>query len=333
MASACSNAALQITNMDINLLDLEPDTDTLLKDVMEGLSKAQKTLPCKYFYDERGAKLFEQICDLPEYYPTRTEIGILRDNITEIAQGIGPNCAVIEPGSGSGIKTRLLLEHLENPSAYIPIDVSKEQLLDYSNTLNADYPELEVLPVCADFTQQLQLPTPNGNVENKLIYFPGSTIGNFNPEEAKALLSGWRELLGNQGSLLIGVDLKKDKATLEAAYNDSQGITADFNLNLLKRINQELDADFDIELFSHEADYDETTGAIRMWLISETAQSIAINDDAEYQFQPNETICTEHSHKYSIEDFERLAAETGWQKTQLWTDPKQLFSIWHLQSC
>ncbi len=332
MAPTRPNTVRRFVSEDVELLDLEPDTHTLLADVLDGLSQQQKTLPCKYFYDERGAKLFEMICDLEEYYPTRTELRILQDNLPEIADHIGSNCAVIEPGSGSGIKTRLLLEQLEMPSAYIPIDVAKEQLLDYAKTLSSDYPDLEVLPVCADFTASHPLPKPNQTTEHQLIYFPGSTIGNFSPDKAVELLTQWRELLGDNGSLLIGVDLKKDRSTLESAYNDAEGITADFNLNLLKRLNRELDADFNLSNFRHHADYDEDTGAIRMWLISEEKQTVKINDSAEVTFDANEAICTEHSHKYSIDDFSELSKKAGWQKNEIWLDKNRLFSLWHLET-
>ncbi len=332
MAPSFSSALRKQQLADIDLLDLEPDTDTLLADVIAGLSATPKTLPCKYFYDARGAKLFEQICELEEYYPTRTELGILQDNLEDIAKRVGPDCAVIEPGSGSGIKTRLLLEHLHDPVAYMPIDVARDQLLDYAAQLAVDFPAMDILPVCADFTQALQLPEPNRETQNRMIYFPGSTIGNFKPEEARQLLKGWRQLLGDSGSLLIGVDLKKDPAILEAAYNDQKGITADFNLNLLKRLNRELQADFNLGQFRHHADYDEATGAIRMWLVSKEKQQVNINGSEHFDFETDEAICTEHSHKYSPDDFITLAAQAGWQTEQMWTDENRLFSLWYLQT-
>lgn len=314
----------------VELLDLEPDSDTLLADVLQGLSNEHKTLPSKYFYDTRGAELFEQICDLEEYYPTRTELKILRDNLPDIAAQIGAQATVIEPGSGSGIKTRLLLEALDNVSAYVPIDVAREQLIAYADTLALDFPYLEVLPVCADFTQNNPLPPTAQASDNPVIYFPGSTIGNFPPQEAIALLKRWRAMLGNRGSLLIGVDLRKSRSTLEAAYNDQQGITADFNLNLLARLNRELDADFKLEHFEHYANYDRFSGAVRMWLISRRQQQVRINGSHAFNFGIDEAICTEYSYKYSLTEFSELVAQAGWCGKKHWTDDEALFSLWHL---
>lgn len=316
----------------IELLDLAPDTDTLLADVLAGLAQQPRTLPCKYFYDARGAALFEQICELPEYYPTRTEIAILQDNLPAIATAIGPGCAVIEPGSGSGIKTRLLLEALQAPAAYVPIDVARQQLLNYADDLAATYPDLELLPVCADFTMAFELPAAVRSNPQRLIYFPGSTIGNFKPQAAMALLQRWRTLLGNGGSLLIGVDLKKDPAVIEAAYNDAQGITAAFNLNLLHRLNRQLGANFQVDQFLHHADYDPASGAVRMWLTSQQQQRVEI-DSQSIDFAAGEAICTEHSHKYDPDGFTAMAADAGWEKTAQWTDAEQLFSVMLFKTC
>lgn len=328
---SASNARRKPAPPEIELLDLAPDTDKLLADVLAGLLAEHKTLPSKYFYDTRGAQLFEQICELDEYYPTRTELGILQDNLRAIAVQIGPDAAVIEPGSGSGTKTRLLLDALDAPAAYVPIDVAREQLIDYADELAVDFPALTLLPVCADFTQAIELPQPIQAQANKLIYFPGSTIGNFPPAKAIELLRGWREMLGDEGQLLIGVDLKKDRSILEAAYNDSQGVTAAFNLNLLEHINRELGADFDPDQFEHFADYNPTSGAIRMWLISKVAQRVAINQTT-IDFEMDEAICTEHSYKYSCAEFTALAAQAGWQSRASWLDVDELFSVQYLSA-
>ncbi|MDX1497919.1 MAG: L-histidine N(alpha)-methyltransferase, partial [Salinisphaeraceae bacterium] len=314
-----SSALCEKPTGDIELLDLAPDTDTMLADVLEGLSQTPKSLPCKYFYDARGAQLFEQICELPEYYPTRTEIRILGNKLVDIAAAIGPGYGVIEPGSGSGIKTRLLLDALVEPTAYAPIDVASKQLLDYANDLTDSYPDIELRPICADFTQSLQLPPELAENPKRLLYFPGSTIGNFSPAAAQELLAGWRHLLGTQGKLLIGVDLKKDPTIIEAAYNDSQGITAAFNLNLMQHLNRALGTDFDLNQFKHRADYEPRSGALRMWLVSQCVQSVTIGDRL-FDFKKGEAICTEHSYKYALEDFAALASTAGWSRQQSWVD-------------
>ena len=328
MATA-SNLQHKSLNSQVELLDLEPATDTLLADVLAGLSAEHKTLPSKYFYDTHGAELFEKICDLEEYYPTRTELKILQDNLSEITTYVGAAATVIEPGSGSGIKTRLLLEALTDAAAYVPIDVARDQLIDYAEMLALDFPNLDVLPVCADFTQNNPLPAGAQASANPLIYFPGSTIGNFPPEDAIALLKRWRAMLGENGSLLIGVDLRKDRTVLEAAYDDSQGVTADFNRNLLTRLNRELDADFNLENFQHYANYDRVTGAVRMWLISQCQQQVHIND-SHFNFNVDEAICTEYSYKYSLTEFAELVGQAGWRSEKHWTDSDELFSLWYL---
>ena len=229
-----------------------------LKDVVAGLTGTPKTLPCKYFYDERGSRLFDAICELDEYYPTRTELAILEQHAGEMAAQIGPTVMLVEPGSGSSLKTRLLLDRLEDPVAYVPVDISCAHLKLMAGDLEADYPMLEVLPVCADFTTRFALPkSQRQRPAISAVYFPGSTIGNFLPEAAERLLGWMGEVVGVGGGLLIGVDLVKDRRVLEAAYNDREGVTAEFNLNLLRRINDELGADFDLNGFEHRARYNE----------------------------------------------------------------------------
>lgn len=313
----------------ISLTDLAPASDDFLAETLSGLRSKPATLPCKYFYDQRGAGLFEQICELPEYYPTRTEISILRDHLQEIAQAIGPQARIVEYGSGAGEKIRLLLNNLEQPSAYTPIDISREQLISSANVLQQDFPQLEVLPVCADYASELSLPSPKNEFDRTVVFFPGSTIGNFDPEEALAFLKRFHQLCmqGDEpGMLLIGYDLKKDQATLEAAYNDSQGITAEFNLNLLHRINNELDGQFEIDNWQHEARWNEKNGAVEMHLVSQTTQTARVNGDT-FRFEAGQSIHTENSFKYSSPEFKALAEQAGFNRLKHWHDPKQHFQV------
>jgi dimethylhistidine N-methyltransferase len=286
----------------------------------------------KYFYDDAGARLFEQICTIEEYYPTRTELGILQRNIGEIVGSIGPHCRLVEFGSGSGIKTRILLRSLDRPAAYLPVDISRAQLVHFALSVADGFPELEVLPICADYTADYQLPEPARADSPTVAFFPGSTIGNFETAEAEAFLRRVREVCGGNGGLLIGVDLKKDPAVIERAYNDRGGVTAAFNLNLLARINRECDADFDLRAFEHHAPYDEANGRIEMRLVSRHAQSVRIaagGDDprARVDFEAGEHIITEYSHKYSLEEFEALSGRAGWRIERIWTDPNSWFGI------
>jgi dimethylhistidine N-methyltransferase len=273
-----------------------------------------------------GARLFEAICELEEYYPTRTESGILNQNIGEIAAWVGPSCKLVELGSGSSTKTRLLLEHLDHPSSYVPVDVSREQLLECSRRIAQDYPEIEVMPICADYTGDFELPAWRGNASRTVFFFPGSTIGNFEPEDAKHFLSRLFAMCGGDGAMLLGVDLRKDPRVLNPAYNDSQGITADFNLNLLCRINRELGGDFDVSQFRHHAFYNEEADRIEMHLISRKPQTVTICGQ-EFSFELGESILTEHSYKYGPEGFQQLAARAGWDVAKCWVDENQLFSV------
>lgn len=313
----------------VSLLDLEPDSGDFMQEALAGLRKQPATLPCKYFYDKRGANLFEQICELPEYYPTRTEISILRQHLAEAAQLIGPQTRIVEYGSGAGEKIKLLLDNLEKPSAYTPIDISREQLIHASQLLQHDYPTLEVLPVCADYAAELSLPTPTTPFNRTVVFFPGSTIGNFNPDEALGFLKRFHRLClqgAEAGMLLIGYDLKKDRATLEAAYNDSQGVTAEFNLNLLHRINNELDGHFAIDQWDHEARWNESNGAVEMHLVSRTEQVARINGDT-FPFKTGQSIHTENSFKYSNAEFKSLAEAAGFRRIRDWSDAEQKFEV------
>ena len=313
----------------MTLYDFEPTVENVAEVVLSGLLQPAKSLPCKLLYDERGSQIFEEICTLDEYYPTRTELGILSRNASEVASLVGPRSRIVEPGSGNSLKTRLLLESLAEPAVYVPIDISRVQLVDAATMLTARFPSLTVAPVCADYTQDFDLPAPPAHSERTVIYFPGSTIGNFEPKEAEEFLRRMANWSGSGGGLLIGVDLKKDAAILNAAYNDRQGVTAAFNLNLLKRINRELDADFQTSGFRHLAVYDDTRGCIEMRLISLLPQTAHVLGHS-IRFDEGEAIVTEHSYKYDQSGFEQLATRAGYATTRIWIDDNRLFSIWFL---
>jgi dimethylhistidine N-methyltransferase len=311
---------------EVTVLDLAPAAGDFRSDVINGLSQKPATLPCKYFYDERGSELFSRICELPEYYITRTELRILTDNAREIAATVGPGIGLVGFGTGAGTKTRLLLEQLQEPVAYVPVDISKEQLLNSCAAFSRQFPSLEVLPVCADYLQPLVLPEPVRPPERVIVYFPGSTIGNFEPDLAGEFLKRLRNVAGNGGGLLIGVDLKKDKHIIERAYNDSAGVTAAFNLNLLVRANRELGADFDISQWRHQAVYNPNDGRIEMYLISQRSQAVRIRDEP-FQFAEGEKITTEFSYKYSRDELVALAKAAKFEFQRVWTDDAQLFGL------
>ncbi len=299
------------------------------EEALAGLKNPQKTLPCKYFYDLRGSLLFDQICELPEYYPTRTEAGIMADNIGEMASVFGPNCLLIEYGSGSSTKTRILLDHLPHLAGYVPMDISREHLHQTAETLASAYPNLEILPLCADYTVPFELPEATQEVRSRIVYFPGSTIGNFHRSEAAKFLGHIAEVCGPGGGLLIGVDLRKSPQILEPAYNDAQGVTAEFNLNLLRRMNAELGTGFDLGGFAHRAFYDEKIGRIEMHLLSLRAQAVQVGSET-IPFEAGETIWTECSYKYSLPEFAAMAGPAGFEVRQVWTDREQKFSVQYL---
>src|SRR3954463_15230672 len=276
----------------VTVLDLEPVNADFLAEVLAGLSGRPRSLPCKFFYDERGADLFLKICELPEYYITRTETELLRRYGREMAESIGANAELIGFGTGAGIKTRMLLENLENPIAYVPVDISKQRLTDSAIELSRAMAGLEILPVCGDYLQELQLPTPLRKPDHVAVVFPGSTIGNLEPEVAADFLRRVCQLCGKSGGLIIGVDLQKSRETLEAAYNDSAGVTAEFNLNLLVRANRELGADFDLPLWRHQAIYNETVHRIEMHLVARQPQTVHLGG-REFHFAAGEKIITE----------------------------------------
>ncbi|MEM9352569.1 MAG: L-histidine N(alpha)-methyltransferase [Planctomycetota bacterium] len=310
------------------LLDFEPALETFYDEVVEGLEQEQKSLPCKYFYDARGSQLFDQICELEEYYVTRTELSIMREYAGEMAEQIGPRVMLVEYGSGSSVKTRILLDHLHEPVAYVPVDISREHLEQSAANLSRLYPEVEVLPVCADFTEEFELPVSEDVATHNAVYFPGSTIGNFRPDEAQAMLERIVRLCGCGGGLLLGVDLQKDTATLESAYNDSEGVTAAFNLNLLTRINRELGADIVVDRFEHRAEYNSELNRIEIHLVSRCDQTVTVGD-REFEFLAGESIHTENSHKYTVEGFAELAAAAGLTLRRHWSDSLNRFAVMH----
>jgi len=288
--------------------------------VIAGLSLPQKTLPPKYFYDAAGSRLFERICRLPEYYVTRAELALTRANIGAIARFAGRGCELVEYGSGESLKTRLLVRALR-PAAYVPIDISEIALQQSTRTLSKSFPWLKIVPVPGDFSRPIELPRARAP---RVVYFPGSTIGNLDPEEAHAFLAMTRD---QASRMLVGVDLKKDANVLHAAYNDSRGVTAAFNLNILARINRELGADFDLRKFSHYAFYNAAAGRIEMHLVSLARQSVRVARHHRFRFERGESIHTENSYKYSVEGFRALAARAGYSGKKVWSDRKGLFAL------
>lgn len=304
--------------------DATDERAELARAVVEGLSAPTKWLPCKYLYDEAGSQLFDRICELPEYYPTRTETGILQACAGDIAAAVGPGAEVVELGSGASIKTRILLSALERPAAYVPVDISEAHMLAAVAGLQPDYPSVAMRPVAADFSGPFALPRRTGD-GRRLLFFPGSTIGNLDPDEAEAFLGRMRNDL-EPDAMVLGADLRKDPAILVPAYDDAAGVTAAFNLNYLDRINRDLGADFDRARFRHEARWNERMGRIEMHIVSRTAQTVRIGDRA-YDFAEGESIHTENSHKFTLLQLRELAARAGWRTAASWTDDRQLFSV------
>jgi dimethylhistidine N-methyltransferase len=295
-------------------------------EIIDGLKKPEKMISPKYFYDERGSQLFDDITHLPEYYPTETELGIMRSNVEAIAQLIGEQASLIEFGSGSSRKTPVLLEHLHDLAVYVPVDISEDHLLESAEKLRSSFPGLEVLPVVADFTRPFQLPEPAIMPLRNIVYFPGSTIGNFTHDDALALLRVMHQEAGANGAMLIGVDLQKDSAIIERAYNDSAGVTAEFNLNILRHLNRDYSSNFDLDTFSHDARYNAEKGRIEIRLVNSEDQVVSIGD-TDIEILRGEAILTEYSHKYTLEGFAGMAAEVGFVVEEVWTDPEELFSV------
>jgi L-histidine N-alpha-methyltransferase len=312
--------------------DTSSEASDACAEILLGLTARQKHISPKYFYDERGSHLFDQICQLPEYYVTRTELQLMDSHFDEVADLVGPRASIIEFGAGSNIKIRKLLDHLAEPAAYVPVDISGDYLLKQATALTRDYPNVHVQPVFADFTQPFDLPQHPVMPERNLVFFPGSTIGNFAPGEALELLKVMRLEARPGGALLIGVDLRKNPDLIHAAYNDSEGVTAEFNLNVLRRLNTEFDGNFDLANFSHQAIYDKSHGRIEMRLISQKAQKVFVAGQ-ELSFAANEFIITEHSYKYSLDGFNTLARSAGWEPEQSWVDENSLFSMHYLTVC
>jgi len=302
------------------------DSDSVRRELLHGLQLPAKELPCKLFYDERGSELFEQICELDEYYLTRAEIALLERHGAEIAALIGPQALLIELGSGNSRKTRILLDRLAEPAAYLPIDLAREQLLRSAAAVASSHPQVEVHPLIADYTQDFSLPEIPRAFARRVGFFPGSTVGNFLPEQAASFLGRLRDLLGPAGALLIGVDLKKDPEVLHRAYNDQAGVTAQFNLNILAHLNRRFGSDFHLEQFAHQAHYNRRLGRIEMHLISRKDQQVHF-DGLAIPLRAGERILTEVSYKYSLGQFGRIASQAGLEVERIWTDPRRWFSL------
>ncbi len=309
--------------------DLQMPVSDFRQDILTGLQAEQKYISPKYFYDTEGSRLFEQICQLPEYYLTRTEIGLLKNHGPDIAACLGSNATLLELGSGSSIKIRLLLDALQ-PLLYVPVDISREHLLQSAKTLSTDYPWLTIHAICSDYAETWDWPIQTLADSRRIAYFPGSSIGNSTPQQALYLLGRIAALLGDGGGLLIGVDLVKEREILDAAYNDSQGVTARFNKNILARLNRELHADFELNHFQHRAFYNADQQRIEMHLLSDRQQTVQVADKILH-FCNGESIHTENSYKYTVAGFQQLASRAGFESRQVWTDPDDLFSIHYLQ--
>jgi dimethylhistidine N-methyltransferase len=316
---------------NVQFHDFHPEPGDLVTEVLEGLSQSPKSVPPKFFYDENGSRLFNEITGLEEYYLTKTEKGILREKGREIGGLIGSNSVLIEYGCGNSEKIHLLLDHLQKPHTYVAIDISRDPLLDLTGALARSYPRMDIHAVCADYTAPLTLPL-NGEHRGlrRVAFFPGSSIGNFEPEAAREFLNTIAGEVGAGGGLLVGVDLKKDEEVLNSAYNDGHGVTARFNKNVLKRINRECHSDFALEYFRHRAFYNREHGRIEMHLLSLKDHTVRIKDTSIH-FKTGETIHTENSYKYSIEEFRSLAADAGWKPIKTWSDKKQFFSLHYLE--
>ncbi len=303
-------------------------TTPMAHDVIPGLSKRQKSLPCKLLYDRRGSELFERICELPEYYVTRTERGIMEANIESIASAIGPDCQLVEFGSGNSSKTTFLLDHLETPKSYVPIDISRVHLLESARKLQQLYPDLDVLPIPGDFNSAIEIPVGPRPTDNRVVFFPGSTLGNLEEDEAFVFMGRIAKLVGPRGALLIGIDMKKPLEVLLPAYDDKAGVTAEFSLNMLQHINRELLADFDLDQFRHEAVWDEENNHIDISLVSLVDQVVTIGEEA-FVFPEGERVAIEKSHKYTAEEFEHLAKDFDIKR--VWSDEQDWFRVVLLQ--
>jgi dimethylhistidine N-methyltransferase len=313
-----------ITTM--HLTDLQPTADDIAGDVLAGLSMTPKRLPSKYFYDARGSRLFEQITRQPEYYLTRVELALLDASMPAIAAAVAAHAHVVEYGSGSGRKTHRLLEGLDDPVAYTPIEISRTTLLASVGRLADAFPGVEMLPVCADFTHPVPLPQPSRATGHTLVFFPGSTLGNFLAEDARRLLRSMRVTMGPRGRALVGIDLDKDPVLIEAAYNDAAGVTAEFTLNLLVRLNRDIGSDFDVTAFAHHAAYSHERMRIETHLVSRRAQDVHLAGRS-FHFDAGEAMQVEYSHKYTDRSFAALIAEAGLRVVERWNDPQDWFGL------
>lgn len=322
-----------MTNLSINRQENVNCDDQFLSDILFGLGQTQKSLPCKYFYDERGSVLFDEICKTEDYYHTRTELSILDEALPEVARLVGPDADILEFGSGAGIKIQKLIEALQAPRSYCPIDISEEILVSSSAKLKAMYPSLEVFPIVADYLSPIELPaafTAN-STGRKLVFFPGSTISNFDQPDAIQFLRHIRSLLSPGDALLIGVDLIKPETRLISAYDDREGITAAFNLNLLERIRNTYATDLNPGGFKHEVRYNSEKHRIEMHLSSRCDQVVNIEGE-RFEFVTGETIHTENSYKYSVEGFSLIASNLGFAPNRVFTDSDNLFSVHYLSA-
>ena len=304
------------------------NTQKMYNEIISGLSNNPKRLFPKFFYDEKGSALFDKICELDEYYPTRTELKIMEENIDEIVSLFDEQTLFIEFGSGSSLKTRLVLSNLDRLGAYIPIDISEDHLIKTAEKLRSEFPKIEIIPLAADYTETISLPATDKHITKKIAYFPGSTIGNFSRKNAKDFLGKVAGICGKNGGLIIGVDLKKDIEILEAAYNDKEGITAEFNLNILNNLNNNFDFNFNLENFEHNAVFNNEEGRIEMRLVSLEDQTVSSNGKS-FQMIKNENIITEYSHKFTKQEFAELASD-NFDVSKVWTDEKNYFSVQYL---
>jgi dimethylhistidine N-methyltransferase len=317
---------MDTTTETLPLVDQAPATESFRNAALEGLSRPQKKIASKFLYDERGSTLFERICEQDEYYPTRTEIGIMQAHVESMVEAIGPRARLVELGSGSSRKTRILLDHLDDLSVYVPIDISRTHLVEAAEQIAEAYPGVPVQPLCADYTSRFDLPEPPQPAARTVVYYPGSTVGNFQPEAAQAFLGRIADGLGDDAGLLIGVDLKKDVDVMEAAYNDAAGVTAAFNKNLLRRMNRELDATFDLDRFEHLSVWNEEEGCVDSFLRS-TAEHTVTVAGKPFRFAKGETIHTEYSYKYTLDEFADLLAAADFAVEEVWTDEESYFSV------
>ena len=308
---------------------LDKKQQVFLQEVTQGLQHKQKTLPCKYFYDEKGSALFEEICQLDEYYITRTELKLLDQIKQELAHKIGQDALIIEPGAGAGLKIQTLLGALKNPKCYVPMDISKDFLFYSASIIQDKFPRIEVLPIQGDFTQPINW--LNQQMQpNRVVFFPGSTLGNFEQALAIQFLNNMRQLVGKKGAIILGIDQLKPEQTLLQAYDDKQGVTARFNKNLLKRINQELHGNFKLEQFNHQARFNKQLSRIEMHLVSQKNQQVTIADK-HFNFAKNESIHTENSHKYSDQMLQEIVTKAQLKIVKSWQDPQNLIAIYYLE--